>query len=288
LPLALAFVASLSSCAVLRAADYATDAFMRESDPELARSALPTMMKASEALLLADPGSPQKALTTASLYIMYANAFLDGEAFLLSDDAYDQKQMLSRRANALYLRAADLLVPLVEIQAPGLFGDSPQDGRDSKVSIGRFKIKDVPLLYWTAASILGAFAGDPMNFDNASRISGALALFERARALDPGWNAGGLHALAISLYGSRPEDLGGDRDAAAAAFDLAIAASGSKAPGPYVAYATSFCVPAGDSAGFKTALETALKLDIRPESALMDALAHRKAQRLLDDMSLYF
>jgi len=288
LPLTLAVIASLSSCAVLRAADYATESFMRESDPELARAALPTMMKASEALLLADPGNPQKTLATASLYVMYANAFLDGEAFLLSDDAYEQKLSLTRRANALYLRAADMLVPLVEEAVPDLFNDTPREDGGSARSLDRFKVDDVPLLYWTAASILAAFAGDPMNFDNAARISGALALFERARALEPGWNSGGLHELAISIYGSLPEDLGGDREAATAAFGLAVAASGSRAPGPYVAYATSICVAAGDSAGFRTALETALRLEARPESALMDALAHRKAQRLLDDISLYF
>lgn len=264
---------------------------MREGDPELAKAALPTMMKASEAIQLADPGSGDKALVVASLYVMYASAFLDGEAFLLPDDAWEQKRVLSLRAKALYLRAADLLVPFVEVKIPGVF-ETDSGGRggiqhEDKAGT-RLNRKDVPLLYWTSAAILAAFASDPMDFDNAARISGALTLFENARSLSPDWNAGSLHELAITVYGSLPTDLGGDREKAVTAFILAGAATGSHSPGSYLAYAMAVCVAAADRDGFRTALETAVSLEGRPENALLDSLARRKARRLLDDISLYF
>lgn len=274
-----------SSCAVIRAGSHASDVFMREGDPELAKAALPTMMKAAEALYLADPGDPSKALTVGQLYVMYANAFIDAEAFILPDEAFEERQALGARANALYLRAAAVLVPAVEAKAKGAF--SP-DADAAKASLARLGRKDVPLLYWTAAAVMAAFAGDPMNFDNAGRVGNAIALFERARELEPDWNGGGLHELAITIYGSLPVDLGGDRSKAKAAFETAVALTNGGSPGPYVAYAQAVCVPEGDAAGFESALSKALGLPDRPEAALMDTLARRKAKRLLDDKALYF
>ncbi len=282
---------SLYSCAILKAADYATEAFMREGDPDLARAALPTMIKATEAILLADPGNSDKALATASLYVMYASAFLDGEAFLLPDEAWEHKRALSLRANALYLRATTLLVPFVESKIPGVFEASSEarsEYQRGQRASSRLSRKEVPLLYWTSAAILAAFASDPMNFDNAARMAGALALFEQARALDPDWNSGSLDELAITVYGSLPADLGGDREKAVAAFDRAGSGNGLRSAGAYVAYASAVCVAAADREGFRTALEKALALESRPENALLDSLARRKAERLLDDIALYF
>ena len=274
-----------SSCAILRAGSHVSDVFMREGDPELAKAALPTMMKAAEALYLADQGNPAKALTVGQLYVMYANAFIDAEAFLLPDEAFVERQALTIRANALYLRAAGVLVPAVEAKAKGAF--DPDDAVASK-ALARLGRKDVPLLYWTAAAVMAAFASDPMNFDNAGRVANAIALFERALVLDPDWNGGGLHELAITIYGSLPAELGGDKDKAREAFSRAVQVTEGRSPGPYVSYAQAICVAAGDAAGFESSLTTALSLPDRPEAALMDSLARRKATRLLADISLYF
>lgn len=278
----------ISSCALFKAGDLASEAFMREADPALAESAMPTMIKASEALLLASPGKESMALTTASLYVMYANAFLDGEAFLLPDEAYEQRLTLSRRAAALYLRATALLIPFIERRAPLAFDTRSSGMGEHGDALSRFNRKDVPLLYWTASAILAAFASDPMNFDNAARVSGALALFEHARSLDPDWNGGSLQELAITIYGSLPADLGGDVEKAEEAYVLSLASTGSSSPGAFVAYAASVCVSRADRDGFSASLNEALKLADRPESALMDSLARRKARRLLNDIDLYF
>jgi hypothetical protein len=286
-PLALC-LSFFSSCTLLRAGNYASDVFMRESDPVLAATALPTMMKASEALYLADPKSEPKALTTAQLYVMYANAFLDTEAFLLPDEQFDAKHALAVRAKALYTRASAILVPIVEKRVPGTFQADFGEDPEAKASLSKLGKKDVPLLYWTSAAILAAFADDPMDFDNAGRAGGAIVLFEKARELDPGWNGGALHELAITIYGSMPAELGGNVGKAIEAYGAAIAATGGRSPGPYVAYAQSICTKSGDADGFKTALTTALELESRPESALMDSLSKRKARRLLDDLRLYF
>lgn len=286
--LALAVLAMASSCAVLKAGDYASEAFMREPDPALAAAALPTMIKASEALSLADPKSETKALSTATLYLMYANAFLEGESFLLPDDAFDEKRSLSLRASGLYARAFSLLSPIVERRLPGLFAMDYGSGAPGRAPLSAFGKKDVALLYWTAAAVLAGFASDPMDFDNASRVAGAVALFERAAELDPEWNGGALRELGITVYASLPAELGGDMDKARAAFAAATADPTIASPGAYVAYAQSICVKTGDRAGFEEALTKALSMPSKPESALMDALAHRKAKKLQDEIRSYF
>lgn len=285
---ALAALAMSSSCAVLKAGDYASEAFMREPDPAMAEAALPTMIKASEALSLADPKSESKAISTASLYLMYANAFLEGESFLLPDEDFDRKRSLSTRASGLYGRAFSLLSPFVEKRLPGLFALDYGPYPGSRAPLSRFGKNDVPLLYWTAASVLAGFAADPMDFDNASRVAGALAMFERATELEPGWNGGALHELGITIYSSLPAELGGDMRKARAAFAAATANPLDRSPGAYVAYAYSICVKAGDKPAFEAALAEALSMPSRPETALMDALARRKAQKLIEDIRSYF
>jgi predicted anti-sigma-YlaC factor YlaD len=278
----------LCSCTVFKTADYATAVFMQEPDPALAQASLPALMKVSEGLLLADPKNPGKTLTTASLYVMYASAFLEGEAFLLPDEDYAEKRALTIRANALYRRAAALLVPLVAGRSPDFFALDYSDPSILSTQLSKFGKKDMPLLYWTVAAILSAFASNPMDFDNASLIAGAIVLFERAIALDPDWNGGGLHELAITMYGSLPAELGGSKEKARAAFEAAKTATNATAPGPFFSYAASVCVAEGNEDAFRSSLETALSLPARSESALMDSLARRKSQRLLDDISLYF
>lgn len=278
----------LGSCAVFKTADYATAVFLREPDPALAQASLPALMKLTEGLLLADPKNPGKALTTASLYVMYANAFLEGEAFLLPDDAYEEKRALTVRAGSLYRRAVALLLPIILSRSPGFFALDYSAPSALSEQLAKFGKKDVPLLYWTAAAVLSAFANDPMDFDNAARIAGTLALLERAIALDPDWNGGGLHELAITVYGSLPADLGGDKEKAKAAFASAKAATGGTAPGPFVSYAASVCVSERNAEEFRVSLDTALGLPDRSEYALTDSLAKRRSRRLLDDISLYF
>jgi len=284
----LACTSFFSSCALLKAGDYASDVFMRESDPALAAAAMPTMMKASEALYLADPRNDSKALTTAQLYVMYANAFLDTEAFLLPDDQFEARHALSLRAKALYTRAVRILVPLVEKRIPSAFEIDLLGDPKAKSFLAQLNRKDVPLLYWTSAAILAGFAADPMDFDNAGRAGGAIVLFAKARELDPDWNGGALHELAITIYGSMPPELGGDDAKAQEAFEAAITATAGRSPGPFVAYAQAICTKSGDAEKFSEVLNKALQLESRPETALMDSLSKRKARRLLDDLRLYF
>jgi len=278
---------SLGSCAVLGAASKAQAVFTGEEDPELAAAALPTFIKASEMLQAADPKDRDKAVTTASLYVMYANAFVYGPASRLPDERFEERKAAADRAGALYRRAFRMLAAALEARAPGALAAAREGDAGP---LGRLRAADVPLLYWSAASIMSAFGLNPLDFESAGNLGVAGLLVARAAELEPGWNEGAIQEFYLQYYAGLPAYLGGDRAKALAAYEKALSYSGGRSASLFVAYATSICRPDDDYEGYRAALERALALDpaARPENRLAAELARRDARFLLDTADRYF
>jgi predicted anti-sigma-YlaC factor YlaD len=277
----------MSSCAVLGAASKATVVFSGEEDPELAAAALPTFIKASEMLQAADPKDRDKAVTTASLYVMYANAFVYGPASKLPDERFEERKAAADRAGALYRRAYRMLSAALEARAPGALA-AAKEGKPAPLT--RLKKADVPMLYWSAASVFAAFGLNPLDFESAGNIGVAMLLLQRASELDPGWNDGAIYEIFLQLYAALPDYLGGGRKKALEAYEKALSYSGGRSASLFVSYATSICRPDDDYAGYRAALERALAIDpaARPENRLAATIARRDAQYLLDTADQYF
>ena len=279
-------VAVLGSCAVIGAASKVQTVLTGEEDPELAAAALPTFIMASEALLEADPKDQAKAVTTASLYIMYANAFVQGPAEALPDSRFEERQAAFERAGALYRRAFRLLSAALDRRSPGLV----EAAVASKADLSKMRKSDVPLLYWSAVSVLAGFGLNPLDFKSAHYLGAAPAFLARAAELDPGWNSGAIYGLYLSYYAGMPSYLGGDPAKAEEAYRKALGYSKGGSASLYVSYATSICVPKEDRSGFKAALEKALAIDpdARPEGRLETIIAQKNAKRLLAETDKYF
>lgn len=277
-----------SSCAVLRAASYSQQVFMREEDPQLAADALPAFMKVSEMLLAADPENQDKIVSTASLYVLYASAFIEAPAELLPAEQYRAHEKATRRATALYHRAFRLLSPALERRSPGFL--AAVGGPKEAAAAARFGRADVPLLYWSSAAILAAYALNPLDFQMAADLGAVPAMLARAAALDPGWDRGAIYELYFPYYASMPDYLGGSRAKAEAAYAKALAYSKGDSASLFVSRATSICIPDDDYAGFKAALERALAVDpaADPDSRLANAIAQDRARRLLAEAGTYF
>jgi predicted anti-sigma-YlaC factor YlaD len=279
-------VAVFSSCAVIGAASKVQTVLTSEEDPEIAAAVLPTFIMASEALLEADPKDQSKAVTTASLYVMYANAFVQGPASTLPDSRFEERQAANDRAGALYRRAFRLLSGALERKSPGVV----EAAVAGKADMSRMKKSDVPLLYWSAVSVLAGFALNPLDFKSAHYLGVAPIFLARAAQLDPGWNAGAVYGIYLSYYAGMPDYLGGDPAKADDAYNKALAYSKGGSASLYVSYATSICVPREDYAGFKAALEKALAIDpnARPDGRLETVIAQKNAKRLLAEADKYF
>jgi hypothetical protein len=267
--------------------------FMTDNDPELVGDALPFAIKMYETLLSQNPNHEGLMLTTGSLFVMYANAFVQGPAELLDPvNYYYERTAANERAKNLYLRGNALLNTALDKKYSGFSGAAVDDGSLDNL-LKKCRKEDVPLLYWAAAGGIAAYSLDVFDFELGYQIPAWSAMLARAYELDPDFNNGAIDELYITLYAALPENLGGDKDKVKIHFQHALERSNYQSAGAYVSYAKS-CIPSGDYEGdydaFVENLEKALAIDpdADPSSRLLNVISQRKARFLLDTRSEYF
>jgi predicted anti-sigma-YlaC factor YlaD len=262
--------------------------FTGDNDPELVGDALPFAIKMYESLMTANPRHQGLRLQTGSLYIMYANAFLQTAATMLPETEYKKQEFAYRRAKNLYLRGRDIILTCLENKYPG-FRDALQK-RNYDKALERTTRKDAPLLYWAGAGWLGAFAIDPFDMDLGMTLPAAAALMDRVFRFDPDYAAGAIHEFYILYYGSLPEYMGGSLKKARDHYAQALAISKGKSTTPYLSLATSVSVKEQNIKEFKELLNKAfgVDLDAAPENRLVNTLNQRKAQWLLEHADDFF
>jgi len=286
---------ALSSCSINRMAINAisnaltgtgsTDVFTSDSDPVLVGDAIPFAIKLYETLLSQNPNHQGLLLTTGSLFIMYANAFVQGPADMLdSIDFYYEREEGRERARLLYLRGYEYLTYALERKFPGFTEAKVEDGTMTAL-LSRFRAEDVPLLYWTVAGGLSAYSLDPFgDFDLGMRLREWNAMMARAYQLDPDFNNGAIDEFYIIFYSSAAaEILDLDSSLAHIHFQRALEKTGGLSAGTYVTYALAVNVPAQDYDAFRENLEIALAIDIDedPSIRLLNVINQRRANHLL-------
>jgi hypothetical protein len=148
--------------------------------------------------------------------------------------------------------------------------------------LGRATRDDIPLLYWSAASLGSAIALDKSRTDLLVDLPIVRVMAERALALDDAWGKGALHELMITIE-SQGEAFGGSEARAREHFARAVALQGGKSPGPYVSLATNISVSKQDRAEFTRLIEQALALDpaADPSTQLVTIITQRRARALM-------
>jgi predicted anti-sigma-YlaC factor YlaD len=265
-----------------------SDVFTGDDDPELVGDALPFAIKMYETLLSSNPDHDGLILTTGSLFIMYANAFVQGPAKLRPSYEFLERQSALERAKKLYLRGTGILSGGLEKKYPGIGSAYEEETLDGYLE--KMKKADVPLLYWLVGGTLSAYSLNPFDLDLAHKVPQLTAMIGRAYELDPDFNNGAIDDFYVLFYSSVPEGMGGDKSRVDFHFRLALEKSGGLLAGPYVSYAEAVSIPAQDYETFKNCLETALALDPAgdPANRLVNILAQRKARYLLDNGANYF
>ncbi|MDR1566930.1 MAG: TRAP transporter TatT component family protein [Treponema sp.] len=266
------------------------DVFTGDSDPRLVGEALPFAIKLYEALLAQNPDHQGLLLTTGSLFVMYANAFVQGPAEMEDPIVeYEERMAGLERAKKLYLRGNAILSSGLEKKYPGFGTASVRDGTLDPFLV-KMKKDDVPFLYWSVAGGLAAYSIDVFDFDLGTKIPEWGAMIARAYELDPDFNNGAIDDFYILYYASLPEALGGDRAKAEVHYRLALEKTKGLSAGPYVSYATAVCVPAQDYEAFKENLEKALVVDVdaEPSNRLVNIISQKKARFLLDTAYNFF
>ncbi len=284
------FICILSSCSINKMAINAVSnaltsqgsgsVFTGDNDPELVGDAIPFAIKMYEVLLSQNPDHEGLITMTGSLFVMYANAFVQGPADQLPQNAYAEKEIERLRAKNLYLRGAKILEDGFEKKYPGI---SAADMEQLKTYLPKLKKEDVASLYWYVAANLSAYSITPFDLALGQRLPQLKALIDRAYELDPDFNSGALDDFYVLFYSSVPEAMGGNKALAEEHFLKAVEKSNGLSAGPYVSVAASICVSAQDYPRFKEYLNKALAVDVdvNPDIRLMNILSQRKARYLL-------
>ena len=298
IPVLVVCLAALQGCSINKMATKAvadaltgvgeSTVFTGDSDPELVGDALPFAIKIYEALLEREPNHQGLIVTTGSLFIMYANAFVQGPAEMLPPEEHLAKREGKERAKKLYLRGVDILSTGIEKRYPGILG-SRQTG-DLDIYLTKLKKADVPLIYWLVGGTLSAYALDPLDLALGMKLPELTALINRAYELDPDFNTSALDEFFILFHASVPGGMGGDKSKVDGFFQKALEKTKGLSAGPYVSYAQAVCIPAQDYETFKKYLETALSIDVNVDAGnrLVNIINQRKARYLLDQASYYF
>jgi predicted anti-sigma-YlaC factor YlaD len=263
------------------------DVFTRDDDLELVGSAIPFGLKLYESLLDSAPTNKDLLIATCSNFTQYGVAFLETEAAVLGEaNHHDEVAHLNQRALKLYLRAKGYCLRAMEVRFPGI---GQKLLVDPGPALAKADKKDVPLLYWMAASWGSAIGLGIDRPDIVIDMPAVRALAERALALDESWGKGALHEMFVSLD-SLPDALGGSPARAREHFKRAIDLQQGQSPGPYVALATGVAVPAQDRAEFEKLLQAALAIDPEkdPSVRLVTLVQQRRARALLDHIDTMF
>jgi predicted anti-sigma-YlaC factor YlaD len=216
----------------------------------------------------------------ASGFTQYSYAFVQQEADRLEGTDLEAAWEKQERARKLYLRARDYGMRALELRHRGFTEDLR---RDAKAAVALARMRDVPLLYWTAAAWGAAISLSKDNADLIAEIPLVEALMDRAFALEPDFSDGAIHSFYITYEMSRAQAEGDPVERSRKHFEQAVALTKGQQAGPYVAFAESVCVQRQDRQQFETLLRQALAIDVdaRPEWRLANIVMQRRANWLL-------
>ena len=290
-------LAGLTACSVKRiAVNKFGDAlasggstYERDNDLQLVAEALPFSLKLVESLLAESPKHTGLLLTAASGFTGYAYAFVDGPADEVRAQDLDRSNQLRERARKLYLRAHDYGMRGLDARYPGFAANLDAD---AVLALSRTRKRDVPLLYWTAASLGLAISGSQDQPGMIARLPLVETLIHRVAELDETWNAGAVSEFLITIEtarsGVKPAE---QQKLMREHFDHALSISKGTRAAPFVSYAENACVLAQNVVEFRSMLERALAVDTEgnTDNRLSNVIAQRRARWLLsriDDLFL--
>jgi predicted anti-sigma-YlaC factor YlaD len=273
-----AAIGLISNAVAESGSSYASD-----DDPELVREAVPFGLKTMEGLLARNPRHVGLLTSLASGFTQYSYAFVQQDADLADLAGHLDAARAGRdRARKLDLRARDYGLRGLEVRHAGL-RERLLAGRDLGPALAVARKEDVPLLYWTASAWALAVVNGKSDMALVAQLPAAVAMMERALALDESFGDGAIHEFFVSYDATRPADQGGGPERARAHLDRALALSHGEKLGPKVAFAEGVLVQGQDRAAFTAMLEEVLRADVEavPRYRLANILAQRRAQALL-------
>jgi predicted anti-sigma-YlaC factor YlaD len=263
--------------------------FTSDDDPELVQAAIPFGLKLYESLLAESPKHTGLLLAAAQGFTEYSYAFVDSRIDEARAESPERADALRERARKLYIRAYRYGMRGLEVHHPGF---AAALDNDADLALQRVTRRDVPLLYWTAASRGLTISLSKTSPELIAELPLVETVVRRVAELDENFGAGAVPEFLITLEaahsGVKPEE---QQKLMRQHFERALKLSQGKRAGTYVSFAENACVPAQNKAEFQSLLEKALAVDpdADPDNRLANLVAQRRARWLLkhiDDLFL--
>jgi predicted anti-sigma-YlaC factor YlaD len=262
--------------------------FESDEDPDLVAAAIPFGLKLYEGLLAESPKHTGLLLAAASGFTEYSYAFVDLPGEEEREDSVDKANAMQERARKLYMRAHGYAMRGLEVKYPG-FGAALDN--DAESALKRVRKRDVPFLYWSAASLGLAVSTSKGSPEMIGQLPLVETVVNRIVELDETYDNGAVPEFLITLEGAKSGVKLEDMEAAMRKhFDRAMEISKGKRAGTYVSFAENADEPAQNAAEFKSMLDKALAIDVDadPTTRLANVVAQRRARWLLAHQSELF
>ena len=255
--------------------------YASDDDPELVREAVPFSLKLMESLLEESPRHRGLLLAACKGFTEYSYAFVQEDADELESQNIAEATRLRGRARRLDLRARDYGLRGLEVRHRGFSKALRENPGEAVRRIN--SAKEVPWLYWTAASWGEAISLSKDNPDLIAEQPMVEALIDRAYKLDPDFEAGAIDSFLITYEPSRQGAKGDPLARSREHFARAVALSHGQLAAPYVSLAETVSVQKQDRAEFQSLLNRALAVNPndKPEWRLENLVMQRRARWLL-------
>jgi len=275
-------------------------AYESETDLAVARAASPALLKLIEGLLETAPADRELLEIVARGWAEWAFAFLEDDYESLPNDAAhaDERQRLVLRATALYDRAFGFALRRLADDDRDIPSALAADAGTLRRRLDTLGKRSVAGLTFAGLALASAANVNPTDPSRAVDLPKAIALLERARALDPTYYYGGAAMVLGLIYCAAPAAAGGDPSRGQRYFDEAIAETGGRYLLPRVMSARQCAVRRGDRAAFERTMRQVLATSPAPPTDparqndrrynLANEVAKRRAARYLDEVAKFF
>lgn len=262
--------------------------FTSDDDPDLVAAAIPFGLKMYESLLAESPRHTGLLLAAAQGFTEYSYAFVDSRIDETKAESLERADALRDRARRLYLRANRYGMRGLEARHRGF---AAALDNDADAALRRVDKRDVPMLYWTAASRGLAISLSKNSPEMIAELPLVEMMVGRVAQLDEAFDNGAVPEFLITFEAARTGVTAEEQQKLMRRhFDRAIELSKGKRAGTYVSFAENASLPAQNAAEFRSMLEKALAVDpdADPDNRLATLVAQRRARWLLNHIGELF
>jgi hypothetical protein len=246
----------------------------KQSDLRILREGMPAYLLLIDGMIQAWPDNEQLLIAASQSYSSFASLFVEDQ-----DKEY---------ANLLYGRGKQYALKSLEMRG---FKEPLQRPFDEfKEGLNRLGEKDVPYIFWTATCWANWIRLNLDSMEALSELPRVETMMQRVLDIDEGFYYGGAHIFMGIWFASRPKMAGGDLKKAQGHFLKALDLGQGKFLMAYVYYANYYARKMMDKDLFNSTLQKVLETpaDISPDLTLLNTVAKKKAQELLNRVEEYF